>query len=65
MLSFFFFFVVSLKIKKKKPNFDVVEWTPALDSSMFNPTHWIKLADNIEKEYYNYDGFVILHGSCF
>jgi L-asparaginase len=35
----------------------------AVDSSNMNPSIWQEIAKNIEKEYNNYDGFVILHGS--
>jgi len=34
-----------------------------IDSSEMTPTHWIDLVKIIEKNYTNYDGFVILHGS--
>ncbi|MFM7667478.1 MAG: asparaginase [Bacteroidota bacterium] len=34
-----------------------------IDSSEMTPTHWIDLVKIIEKNYANYDGFVILHGS--
>ena len=34
-----------------------------IDSSEMTPTHWIDLVKIIEKNYENYDGFVILHGS--
>jgi L-asparaginase len=34
-----------------------------IDSSEMTPTHWIDLVKIIEKNYGNYDGFVILHGS--
>jgi L-asparaginase len=34
-----------------------------LDSSNMNPTHWVHMADIIEKYYEEYDGFVVLHGS--
>lgn len=36
---------------------------PLIDSSNMHPKHWLKLVEIIEKEYNNYDGFVILHGS--
>lgn len=36
---------------------------PILDSSDMSPDDWIKMAEVIEKNYENYDGFVILHGS--
>jgi L-asparaginase len=34
-----------------------------LDSSDVTPLHWMKIARIIEREYQNYDGFVILHGT--
>ncbi|MGI9546340.1 MAG: asparaginase [Flavobacteriaceae bacterium] len=34
-----------------------------MDSSNMNPDHWVKIATLIEKNYEDYDGFVILHGS--
>jgi L-asparaginase len=34
-----------------------------IDSSEMTPGHWIDLVKIIEKNYANYDGFVILHGS--
>jgi len=33
------------------------------DSSDLNPSHWLQLASQIEKNYTDYDGFVILHGT--
>jgi L-asparaginase len=33
------------------------------DSSDLNASHWVQLADCIEKQYGSYDGFVILHGT--
>ncbi len=34
-----------------------------IDSSNIKPEHWIRLAKRIAKDYGNFDGFVILHGS--
>ena len=34
-----------------------------IDSSNMSPDHWHRLAKRIEKDYYHYDGFVVLHGS--
>ena len=34
-----------------------------IDSSNMSPETWIELATIIEKEYQNYDGFVVLHGT--
>ena len=34
-----------------------------IDSSNLSPAHYIKMLDTIEKNYNNYDGFVITHGT--
>lgn len=34
-----------------------------IDSSDINPTHWKNIANVVESNYNDYDGFVILHGS--
>ena len=34
-----------------------------IDSSNLSPAHYIKILDTIEKNYNNYDGFVITHGT--
>ncbi len=36
---------------------------PILDSSNMNPDIWVELAQIIKKNYEDYDGFVVLHGS--
>ncbi len=45
------------------PSFDIEEFEPLLDSSNMNPETWLKLANSIEANYSDYDGFVILHGT--
>lgn len=42
---------------------DSYTFDPLIDSSDVEPSHWIALAELIEKEYDKYDGFVILHGT--
>ncbi len=42
---------------------DSVQFDPAIDSSDIHPGFWKRIADTIEKNYDNYDGFVILHGT--
>lgn len=34
-----------------------------IDSSNMNPQYWIQIAEIIEENYDNFDGFVVLHGS--
>ena len=40
-----------------------VEYIDNIDSTNMRPEHWDRMADVIEKEYDNYDGFVITHGT--
>ncbi|HNX44773.1 MAG TPA: type I asparaginase [Bacteroidales bacterium] len=42
---------------------DSYTFTPLIDSSNVTPAFWIELASVIEKNYENYDGFVVLHGT--
>lgn len=46
-------------------NFDVQtdDTLPLIDSSDMHPEYWVDLAKKIWKEYNDYDGFVILHGT--
>lgn len=41
----------------------VHSFSQIIDSSNMNPVIWIELADLIDKNYHQYDGFVVLHGS--
>ena len=45
------------------PDCVVEEYDPLLDSSDMGPQDWIKIAKTIEKNYYVYDGFVVIHGT--
>jgi L-asparaginase len=38
-------------------------FNPPLDSSNINPATWVKVAEIIERNYDNYGGFIILHGT--
>ena len=51
------------ELNKFNYNIQTVIFNPALDSSNMNPSVWIKIALTIKKNYNNYDGFVILHGT--
>ena len=42
---------------------DTISFEIPLDSSNMNPTHWVTLAEIIEKHYDTHHGFVVLHGS--
>lgn len=42
---------------------ETISFEDPIDSSNMNPKHWTEIAEIIEKNYIDFDGFVILHGS--
>lgn len=42
---------------------DYTGFNKPIDSSDMHPAHWVELATIIEKNYAEYDGFVVLHGT--
>ncbi|EJF66300.1 asparaginase-domain-containing protein [Dichomitus squalens] len=48
---------------RKRIRYAVLEWSPLLDSSNIEIQDWIRIASDIELNYSNFDGFVILHGT--
>ncbi len=42
---------------------DYYQFDPLVDSSDMNPESWVKMAEVIERNYNNYRGFVLLHGT--
>lgn len=51
------------ELKKFGYKLETYTFDPIIDSSNVNPEFWIRLVKLIEKNYENYDGFVILHGT--
>ena len=51
------------ELKKIKCSLDAVSFKNPIDSSNMNFASWKKMGDFIWKNYDNYDGFVVLHGS--
>jgi len=51
------------ELKKMIYKLDVYSFTPLIDSSDVNLQFWQQLAGLIEKNYKDYDGFVVLHGT--
>lgn len=45
------------------PEYELIEFDPLLDSSNMTPTDWLKIANEIKRNYQRFDGFVILHGT--
>jgi L-asparaginase len=51
------------ELKKFGYNLHSVSFDPVIDSSNIDPGVWIRMADIIEENYTEYDGFVVLHGT--
>ncbi|MFG1172382.1 asparaginase [Erwiniaceae bacterium CAU 1747] len=49
--------------RAEMPDFTIHEYQPLIDSSDMTPEDWQSIADDIQKNYDQYDGFVILHGT--
>ena len=45
------------------PQYELVEFTPLLDSSNITYVQWNMIAESIASRYDDYDGFVVLHGT--
>ena len=45
------------------PDVMIHEYQPLLDSSNMTPAEWMKIAHDIARNYHDYDGFVVLHGT--
>lgn len=46
-----------------RTNVDVYQFTPPIDSSDMKPKNWAQLVRIIARNYDQYDGFVVLHGT--
>lgn len=44
--------------RPEMPTFKIKEYDPLLDSSCMGPSEWVKIASDIEENYFEYDGFV-------
>lgn len=49
--------------RPEMPTFTISEYSPVLDSSNMSPNDWQNIANDISKNYHDYDGFVVLHGT--
>lgn len=56
-------FITPLSFYKKRIAYRLIELSPLLDSSNMQMKNWIEIAEVIEKHYYDYDGFLVLHGT--
>lgn len=51
------------ELQKSGCGLSSVSFDPVRDSSNIDPEVWVKMAETIEENYHDYDGFVILHGT--
>lgn len=51
------------ELKLLEHKIDTVSFSKPIDSSNMKPFFWLQMAEIIEENYDNYDGFVVLHGS--
>ena len=49
--------------RPEMPEFTIHEYSPLIDSADMTPTDWQRIANDIQANYDDYDGFVILHGT--
>lgn len=45
------------------PDYDFIEYTPLLDSSNITVDNWNQIGRDIRERYFDYDGFVVMHGT--
>ena len=45
------------------PDFTIEEYTPAMDSANMTPKDWVAIGSYVAKNYNEFDGFIILHGT--
>src|SRR5690554_6454755 len=48
---------------QRMPEFTIHEYSPLMDSSNMAPADWQLIAEDIQRNYSDYDGFVVLHGT--
>ncbi|WP_299073601.1 asparaginase [uncultured Paraglaciecola sp.] len=49
--------------RSEMPEFTIHEYANLIDSSDMSPADWQQIADDIQQNYQQYDGFIILHGT--
>jgi L-asparaginase len=50
-------------LKELNINLSVTSFSPPIDSSNVNSTHWVQIGKLIEENYHKFDGFIVLHGT--
>ena len=49
--------------RSEMPEFVIKEYDPLIDSSCMGPSDWVKIATDIEENYLEFDGFVVIMGT--
>lgn len=49
--------------RSEMPEFVIHEYDSLIDSSDMDPSHWMQIAQDIQQNYQQFDGFIILHGT--
>jgi hypothetical protein len=57
------FFCKTADVRPLTELLPVLEFDELLDSSDMGPDDWVKIASTIHENYYDYDGFVCIHGT--
>ncbi|XP_066262488.1 L-asparaginase 1-like [Euwallacea similis] len=55
--------ILSVNFSDTNIVYTIEEYDPLLDSSNMSVNEWARIAKDIERKYYDFDGFVILHGT--
>ncbi len=45
------------------PVYELIEFDPVIDSSNMTPQSWLQIANEIKRNYEDFDGFVVIHGT--
>ncbi|KAA3612772.1 MAG: L-asparaginase 1 [Planctomycetota bacterium] len=48
---------------REVPEYFVNQYEPLLDSANMGPEDWLRIAEDIQTHYQDYDGFLVLHGT--
>ena len=55
--------MAELQEHPEMPDYHIIEYDPLLDSADMAPSDWLKIAEDIEDNYFDYDGFLVICGT--
>lgn len=53
----------SASVYGRQTSYNIIEYTPLLDSAVMGHKDWVRIATDIDRYYNDYDGFLVLHGT--